>query len=70
MSIGDEAMRRAMVDDGLDPTDPEQRRIYAQTVTGSLTKMSAELDRIGRLLSIPAQWLIRQICRIREGSNE
>jgi hypothetical protein len=47
---GEEAQRRAMISEGLDPTDQAQREWYADTVAGTLLRISTELDVLGRKL--------------------
>lgn len=59
----EEAIRRAMVGDGFDPTDPEQRAAYANTVHGSAVGVAAEAEVLRRGLAGPVRWLLDKITR-------
>jgi hypothetical protein len=46
-------MRRAMVGQGLDATDPDQRTRYADTLQGQMVRLSAELEGLVRVVIAP-----------------
>lgn len=59
----EERLRREMVGDGLDPTDPEQRAAYEDSFHGAILALDESLEQLRRTLSTPLRQLLDWLTR-------